>query len=179
MHLWKEGGWWDFSLNLLPNLLGFSLGAFAILLAFGNERFQKLLSVRPESKNISKKHKNAAYESVSTGFAHFIIIQFLGIAIAFLAKAWYVDMPDWLSRLTLEHRWATHLYETLRFLFWGLGFLLLCYSLTCCVASTMRMLRLIRKLVEIETNEFDKRQNSYKISAPKGLNEGEEMQSKC
>lgn len=155
--LWKDGGWWDHSLNLLPSLLGFSLGAFAILLAFGNENFQRIMAIRP-------KDNKAAYESVATGFTHFIIVQFSGIALAFLAKAWYVEAPHWFWMIIESNKWIFEAYSMARLLFWGLGFLLLSYSVTCGVAATMRMLRLTRLLVNIETNNHKKPPENNDVS---------------
>ncbi len=38
---WSHKGWWNDILSLMPNLLGFSLGGFAMWIAIGDEAFKK------------------------------------------------------------------------------------------------------------------------------------------
>lgn len=37
---WSHQGWWNDILSLMPNLLGFSLGGFAMWIAIGDEAFK-------------------------------------------------------------------------------------------------------------------------------------------
>ncbi|CPR67045.1 Uncharacterised protein [Salmonella enterica subsp. enterica serovar Bovismorbificans] len=39
---WSHQGWWNDILSLMPNLLGFSLGGFAMWIAIGDEAFKKI-----------------------------------------------------------------------------------------------------------------------------------------
>lgn len=41
---WTKADWWSLVLGVTPNLLGFTLSAFALLLAFGDERFRQFLA---------------------------------------------------------------------------------------------------------------------------------------
>ena len=70
-HQWISRDWWDQSLAILPNLLGFSLGGFAIFLGLGDEQFRAVLAEKDE------KESNSAYTLVSATFVHFILIQAL------------------------------------------------------------------------------------------------------
>jgi len=42
--IWARQGWWDIPLGVLPNVIGFTLGGYAILITFGDERFKTLLT---------------------------------------------------------------------------------------------------------------------------------------
>lgn len=72
--------WFDLPLNILPNILGFSIGAYAILLALGNSNFWKILSKK--ENNISK----TPFMEINASFVHFIFIQILAILFALIAK---------------------------------------------------------------------------------------------
>jgi len=39
---WINPLWWDSVLSIVPNLLGFTLGGFAIFLSFGDDRFKAI-----------------------------------------------------------------------------------------------------------------------------------------
>lgn len=41
--LWLRPNWWGTVLGVMPNVLGFSLGGFAIFLAFGDDDFRHLI----------------------------------------------------------------------------------------------------------------------------------------
>ena len=68
--LWTKPYWWDVVINILPSIIGFSLGGYAILLSFGNESFQKLISGIGENGSISP------YMELSASFVHFLIVQY-------------------------------------------------------------------------------------------------------
>src|SRR5689334_11556352 len=42
--VWTRDSWWSFVISIVPNMLGFSLGALAIILGFGNDRFLTTIS---------------------------------------------------------------------------------------------------------------------------------------
>ncbi|HCI2984600.1 TPA: hypothetical protein NOU94_004375, partial [Salmonella enterica] len=48
---WSHQGWWNDILSLMPNLLGFSLGGFAMWIAIGDEAFKKIITGDEESEN--------------------------------------------------------------------------------------------------------------------------------
>lgn len=49
-HTWTAEDWWEDVTSVLPNLLGFTLGGFAIFIGFGDERFRALLAEPEEDK---------------------------------------------------------------------------------------------------------------------------------
>lgn len=78
--LWKCGqDWPSITFSVIPSILGFSIGAFAIILTFGEEAFKAL------------RHKveiKSKYLGLVAAFLHFIIMQALAILVAVLGKAW-------------------------------------------------------------------------------------------
>src|SRR4051812_44736417 len=67
---WAKDGWWETVYSIVPSLLGFTLGAYAILVAFGNERFLKLITTK-----LAGGAELSAYESTSAAFVHFVVVQ--------------------------------------------------------------------------------------------------------
>ena len=52
-HYWLTECWWEQSISILPNLLGFSLAGFAMFLGFGDEKFRALLAEKDEEEVVS------------------------------------------------------------------------------------------------------------------------------
>lgn len=127
-HQWMSRDWWDQSLAILPNLLGFSLGGFAIFLGLGDEQFRAILAEKGEGES------NSAYTLVSATFVHFILIQALGIVFALLAKS-LAYQPAWLPNDYMIY------FSFITPIFWGIGYLFLLYAITSMVAVVMAIFR--------------------------------------
>jgi hypothetical protein len=74
--------WYGIAISVLPNLLGFTLGGFAILLAFGNEKFLSRIC-GPDNDGTP-----SPYLKLCGSFAHFIVVQVLALMLGFLGNAW-------------------------------------------------------------------------------------------
>lgn len=73
-----DNSWVETSLDILPSLLGFSLGAMAIVLAF---------PATPLFKHLAEEgRKDSYYLQLSARFLHFIILQVAGILLALIDK---------------------------------------------------------------------------------------------
>ncbi len=83
---WSHQGWWNDILSLMPNLLGFSLGGFAMWIAIGDEAFKKIITGDEVDKNGEVEY--SPYMSVNATFVHFILLQLLTIITALLTKAY-------------------------------------------------------------------------------------------
>lgn len=114
---WTVPKWWEVSLAILPSTAGFTLGGYAILLAFGDDAFRKLLARAKTSTG------NALLE-MSSAFAMFIFIQVVGLVLAITSKAWH---PDETAPSKLE------------LVLWFFGAWLLFYALALLVAATLRI----------------------------------------
>jgi hypothetical protein len=128
--VWSANGWWDQVIGVLPNLLGFTLGGFAMFLGFGDERFRALLA-EPDKSSLTKP---SLYVSLCSTFVHFILVQVLALVVALVAKAWYVYVP-WPPAISA-------MLPTLNFLGGGVGYGLFLYAVTSVVAATMHVFRI-------------------------------------
>jgi hypothetical protein len=156
---WSDDLWWDQVISVLPNLLGFTLGGFAIFLGFGSESFKTMLSDDDEMRS--------PYISVSASFLVFVLFQVMALLYAFVAKATHfnlaaaalkakMDLPpvvihvdNWL--ITLEP------YAS------GLGYFLFVYSLIFTLRASMRIFRLSRwyhSLIVDEAEDAERRRQA-------------------
>lgn len=129
---WTSPLWWDAALNVLPNLLGFTLGGFAIFIGFGDERFRSLLA-EPDDE---VPERPTIYVGLCATFVHFILVQFLAVIAALLAKSWWFHAP-WMDPLRPA-------LPYLNFIGGAVGFAVFLYALTSVVAATMHVLRIAR-----------------------------------
>lgn len=129
---WLEKDWWTDVISALPNLLGFTLGGFAIFIGFGDERFRQMLA-DPETDSEGKEVPTI-YVSLCSTFVHFIIIQLLALVYAIVAKSWsfYFPWPVWIADFI----------PALRGITWAIGYGLFLYALTSVVAATMHVFRI-------------------------------------
>lgn len=77
--------WFQLSLDILPSMLGFTLGGYAILLAVGDEGFRETISGE------GTEGEPSPFINVNATFIHFIIIQALALMYAIVCKAWEAD----------------------------------------------------------------------------------------
>jgi hypothetical protein len=75
---WMALDWESDVIGVVPSLLGFSLGGYAILLALGNASFMKLLVEEEVPEHQSY------FMLVNISFLHFIIVQILAMILAFV-----------------------------------------------------------------------------------------------
>ena len=126
---WSQACWWDQVIGVLPNLLGFTLGGFAMFLGFGDEKFRALLVEIDEDEPGAP----SLYVSLCATFVHFIVIQVLALLCALLAKSWWFVF-DWPIAIRGAIPW-------LNLLGGMIGYGLFMYSVTSILAATMHMFR--------------------------------------
>lgn len=127
-HTWSGPCWWDLPISVLPNLLGFTLGGFAIFLGFGDEKFRQLLAERDEDQD-----KASIYVTLCAAFVHFIVIQVLAILSALVAKALWFYCP-WPDAIATYRPW-------LNLVGGAAGYGLFLYAITLTLAATMSIFR--------------------------------------
>lgn len=129
---WWACGWWELPIAVLPNLIGFTLGGYAILLAFGDEEFKKVLSG-------SENSEDSLYLAASATFAHFIFIQIIALMLSIIAKSQIFSLlPSGLA----EKIASILNLELLTHMLWGLVFTFFAYALTLLVAATIAIFHL-------------------------------------
>lgn len=108
---WLHNSWWDQPLSILPNLLGFTLGGFAIFLSLGTDDFRKFIS------QSLPKYNSSPYIIVVSSFVHFVTVQTFAIIFAVIGNA--------LNEIELLKNAIC-----VKYIFSGLGYFLFIYSLT-------------------------------------------------
>ena len=62
----QEDGWWSDAIGVMPNLLGFTLGGFAMFLGFGDAKFKAFLAESESDTGIND------FVALCATFVHFI-----------------------------------------------------------------------------------------------------------
>ena len=91
---WSAAGWWDTVIGVLPNLLGFTLGGFAIFIAFGDARFIASLAAPEDDPN-----QPTVYRELCATFVHLILVQVTALGLAIVTKGmWFsATLPAFLE----------------------------------------------------------------------------------
>jgi hypothetical protein len=127
---WTVPGWWDTVIGILPNILGFTLGGFAIFIGFGDEKFRSLLA-EPDEEDPDRA---TVYVGLCATFVHFILVQILALLVALVAKSWWFYAP-----------WMCHFQTWLPYLNGiggALGYGIFLYAMSSVVAATMHVFRI-------------------------------------
>lgn len=85
---WSEPLWWDTVISVLPNLLGFTLGGFAIFVGFGDERFKASLAAPEDDPK-----QPTVYRELCATFVHFIFVQVIALLLALISKGMWFKAP--------------------------------------------------------------------------------------
>ena len=137
-HSWANADWWDTAITILPSLIGFSLGGFAIWLGFGDEKFRELISHQDKNEKVSP------YIELSATFAHFIIIQLAALIGALIGQGTAFSLPSdhWLIAIFESSGVPTNaIPHYVAPLFHFLGYLLFIYALMTALAATLAVFR--------------------------------------
>lgn len=141
--IWTAENWWATVTSILPNVLGFTLGGYAIWLAWGDEEFKKLISGKKAILDGNGGHveqsQASPYMEVSATFAHFVMVQLLALLAAIVAQG--------LNFCPSEDSWIRSVFSrdalaVVRMLGWGVGFWLFLYALMTALAAAMAIFRI-------------------------------------
>jgi len=131
---WAESKWIETTETLVPSLLGFSLGTYAILFSLINSRLKSAL------RNVPSGHGPSWLEVINATFFHFIFVQVISLTWAFafqgsvLFDAFNV-IDDFFPR-------AASIFLVLRAIGSFIGYLLLIYSFLLTIAAALVIYRL-------------------------------------
>lgn len=117
--------WYEHTLNILPDILGFSIGSFAILISLGDNKFRKKLSAEKDSQ------KSTPFMIINSSFVHFIFIQIIAILFALISQ----------------------IVELENIVFFFIGIFLLIYALVLTLAATLVILKFSLWYQEFLNNE--------------------------
>jgi hypothetical protein len=121
---------------VLPNILGFTVGGFAIVLALGAGDFgEALSSARKPDEDVLE----SGLAKLSAAFCHFILVQFIALVMAISALAFAKTPPPswalWLSGNVVQR------------MFWGVGWFVGIYSLTLAISTAHWIFSSVKLLV--------------------------------
>lgn len=80
--------WYDPCIEIIPNLLGFTLGGFAIWLAFGDDGFRTVMAGESPNENTADP---SPFMKVNSTFLHFIILQTISLFLSIIGKVWSIN----------------------------------------------------------------------------------------
>lgn len=126
---WTASEWWEQVISVIPSLLGFTLGGFAMFLGFGDEKFRALLA-EPDDDDPDAP---SLFVGLCATFVHFIVVQCLALGVAVLAKAWWFYFP-WPAPFDTAIRYLSLLGS-------ALGYGLFLYAIASMLAATMYVFR--------------------------------------
>lgn len=127
---WISPKWHEQVISILPNLLGFTLGGFAIFLGFGSDDFKRAIARKDED--------SSPYLSVNAAFMLFVCFQLAALLVAIISNSlWSIAAPDWAAPWTDCIKIASKVGG-------GFGYFLFCYSLALVLRAAVRIFRLGR-----------------------------------
>lgn len=127
---WSRNPWWEQVFSIMPSVLGFSLGGYAMWIAVGDEDFRKLISGSP-------KGQVSPFMSVNAAFVHFILLQVLSIFLALFAVG-YQGVFD--GSPLVKIFWGDYLHY-LYLSYSAVAYLVFIYAIFSAIAATLQLLQ--------------------------------------
>lgn len=119
----SSSSWTQDVIDIIPSILGFSLGGFAIFMAFSDEKFIEIL--------VDKEDRLSFYMHLSAQFIHFILIQALSILFAVFSRG-LLPAPN-ISDISFADMIISML-----------GYLIFSYAIFTAIATAFSLLRIGR-----------------------------------
>jgi len=101
MPLWCGGKITDIALSTLPNLLGFSIGGVAIVLAFPTGNLMKTIT--------DSGSGDSYYMDLASRLVHFVVVQVIAICVALMAKSYPFSLSNFFAGLLFLYALLTAL----------------------------------------------------------------------
>ncbi|MCR6631397.1 MAG: hypothetical protein NVV74_15870 [Magnetospirillum sp.] len=79
--IWVATKWWELSISVLPNIVGFTIGGYAILVSFGDEEFKRKIAGKTDEDD-----GDSPYMHVNATLVHTIIVQATALLISIIFK---------------------------------------------------------------------------------------------
>jgi hypothetical protein len=135
--IWLDNSWVEIPISVLPNVIGFSLGGYAIWLALGDDKFRSSISGKTKSGD------DSPFMKVNAAFIHFIVLQILALLFALISKAEPLSssplaLQNWFLDLT---PWMLEFYLVLTYISNFLGYFVFTYAILSALAATMAIYR--------------------------------------
>ncbi|ARQ11023.1 hypothetical protein NXC12_CH03030 [Rhizobium etli] len=131
---WIEAKWVSKSFDIIPNLLGFSLGTYAILFSLMTNRLKRALRAVKNSAGVNY------LEEINATFLHFIFVQILCLMWAFLFDG--TVFYDAARSMVSYYSGSMTIFRTLMLVGSFTGYLLLIYSVLLMLAAALAVYRI-------------------------------------
>ncbi|MEW8380507.1 MAG: hypothetical protein AB2704_01575 [Candidatus Thiodiazotropha taylori] len=144
---WTDDKWHNLIINIMPSLLGFSLGGYAILLSFGNDKFLERLT-KPSKHYFDSSNDifklDSIYIKVNASFVHFISLQMIALLLAIIHHS------GALSHLAVDDKsmfltyWSTYpeFHKFLKYSYSFITYLIFIYALLSAISLTLNIFRM-------------------------------------
>lgn len=126
--------WAGTSQSLIPNLLGFSLGTYAILFSLMTGRLKRALRAVKNDQDVT------FLDEINATFFHFILVQVSALIWAFLYQG--TALFDFVQAIQPHWPCIDAVFAVSKALGGGIGFVLLIYSITLIVGAALAVYRL-------------------------------------
>ena len=131
---WISDKWSALAQSLIPNLLGFSLGTYAILFSLMTSRLKRAL------KAVKNDQGTTYLDEINATFFHFIFVQVIALLWAFLYSG--TALFDLTNALQPCWSYAPRVFRTLQMVGGLVGLVLLIYSIALIIAAALAVYRL-------------------------------------
>lgn len=131
---WRTDGWSSTSQSLIPNLLGFSLGTYAILFSLMTGRLKRALKAVKNDKGVT------FLDEINATFFHFIFVQVTALLWAFIYRGTVLsDLTQ-----TVKPYWpcAEAAFRVMQSTGGFVGLAMLLYSIALIIAAALAVYRL-------------------------------------
>lgn len=147
---WTKVGWWGDVLSIMPSVMGFSLGGFAMWVAIGDEKFKSLLSGSDDDG------KPSPFMEVNATFVHFILLQLTSIILAVISNAYNIPISSshWLYAI-----WGGNLGLATNILY-CFSYFIFIYSLFTAFAAVLALFRVSSWYDDMQTQIMNKNKDT-------------------
>ncbi|WNJ95568.1 hypothetical protein RND59_00140 [Vibrio ruber] len=162
--IWLEYDWVKIPISVLPNIIGFSLGGYAIWLALGDDKFRASISGK------TKDGGESPFIVVNATFVHFIVLQILALIAALIGKSQPIyNSPLFIQRFLLDLApWLYDVSQVISIACSFIGYFLFIYAIFSALAATMAIFRIAGWLEVYHIKKA--RSNSVKSTDNKQIN---------
>ncbi|HEV7458809.1 MAG TPA: hypothetical protein VGN96_18705 [Roseococcus sp.] len=129
-----QSTWWNLPLSILPNLIAFTLGGYALFVAFGNAKFQELMA--------GGRKKASPYLMVSTLFTHYLVIQTLSLCLLLIIASRPVSLLIYIFSIEALPSSIDFFLRIIKYLAYFFCFLIFTYAVSGILAIAMALLRI-------------------------------------
>ncbi|GJL73516.1 MAG: hypothetical protein NMNS01_27150 [Nitrosomonas sp.] len=135
---WRNASWYDLPISILPSIIGFSLGGYAIWLALGDDKFKAGIS----GKNA--EGEDSPFIKVNAAFVHFIVLQILALIFSLGAQSRPIyNIPvNWKIAILEVAPVFSGVNEYLTYFASFFGYFLFIYAIMSALAATMAIFRI-------------------------------------